>query len=31
VRSDETRWMATTIEIVTLIAIVAFALIRARG
>lgn len=30
-RSDETRWMAALIELLTIVAVVAFALLRSRG
>jgi len=31
VKSDETRWMATAIELITLISVLAFALVRSRA
>jgi hypothetical protein len=30
-RSDETRWMATAIEILTLAAVLTFAIVRSAG
>jgi hypothetical protein len=30
-RSDETRWMAAVIELLTILAVVAFAIVRSRG